>query len=374
MSREPSPLQNSQPSANRQGVIAPHLRHDESNSNLETVDRHSTVGTVKTLMSAQTAGTNPPSEGSASLLHTGTTSEKGLTVRAVEARFQELKQRHHDVPYTGDKTPRLPTRADFSPSILLQIVPERTEKDVEHIVIFLPHSGASESSLKKLALDLNKQQPETSFVLLRGLEEVPTPNGGYQWADSAGEWDEGFLEASEAILANVIKASLIVNCGFAPHDILLIGHGQGGMAAMATAALWDDVELGGVVSIGGPLPSYVQSDSTKRIKTPALAMGGGLGRLTNRALNCIKARFICVDTYICAGAHDTLLEDEESRRPLLERLLEFLAHRLRREEWDKQAVLSFGKFYICEAVPQQLTLVQMEAASGVMEAFSSFKN
>ncbi|KAL9003436.1 MAG: hypothetical protein Q9188_003686 [Gyalolechia gomerana] len=199
--------------------------------------------------------------------------------------------------------------------------------------------GGSELSLKNLALDLNQEHPETSFLLLRGLETVPSSNNGYHWADPAGEWDDGFLKASETILMKVIKASLISNCGFAPRDILVIGHGQGGMAAMAIAALWNDVELGGVVSIEGPLPSYIKSDSTKRIKTPILAMGGSLGNLSSdRALDYIKARFICVDTCILNGVHDNV---PDPKKEWTKPLVDFLAHRLRREEWNKQAVLSF---------------------------------
>ncbi|KAL9025382.1 MAG: hypothetical protein Q9196_005780 [Gyalolechia fulgens] len=255
--------------------------------------------------------------------------------------FESLRALHHNLPHAGDNNPRLPTHADFPSSIYLQLVPERTRKNVaavEHVVILLHTLGGSESSLKDLALDLNEEHPETVFVLLRGLNAVPASNNGYHWADTAGECESGYLDASETILTDVIKASLISNCGFSPRDILIIGHGQGGMAAMAVAALWNDVELGGVVSIGGCLPSYLQSDPTIHIKTPVLAMGGSLGHLSSdRVLDSIKARFFCVDTCILDGVHDNVPDTKEATKPLLD----FLAHRLRREEWVKQAVLSF---------------------------------
>lgn len=314
MSRDPSPLQYSETSTNRPYEAGTHpLQTDHSSPNGFILRKPSPLGQLK-------------------------------------HNFEKLRELHRDVPHAGENIRRLPTRADFPSSISLQIVPEHTRKDVEHVVVLLHSMGGSELSLKRLALDLNQEHPETSFLLLRGLETVPSSNNGYHWADTAGEWDDGFLKASETILMKVIKASLISKCGFAPRDILIIGHGQGGMAAMAIAALWNDVELGGVVSIEGPLPSYIKSDSTKRIKTPILAIGGSLGYLSSdRALDYIKARFICVDTCILDGVHDNV---PDPKKEWTKPLVDFLAHRLRREEWDKQAVLSFGKCYLWEALPQ----------------------
>ncbi|KAL8942731.1 MAG: hypothetical protein Q9216_001479 [Gyalolechia sp. 2 TL-2023] len=279
-------------------------------------------------------------------LHTDHSSPDGFTLKQpsplerLKNDFEELRKLHRNIPHAGDKAPRHPTRADFQSSISLQILPERTRKDVatvQHIVILLHDIGGSELSLKELALDLNKEQPETSFVLLRGLHTVPSSKNSYHWADTVDEWEKGFLKSSATVL-EIIKTSLISNCGFTPRDILIVGHGQGGMAAMATAALWNEVELGGVVSIGGPLPPYIRLDSSKPIKTAVLAVGGSLGNLSSdRALDCIKARFICVDVSIIEGANDNVLDRDES----MNALLAFLAHRLRREEWDKQAVLSF---------------------------------
>lgn len=49
-------------------------------------------------------------------------------------------------------------------------------------------------------------------------------------------------------------------------------------------------------------------------------------------------------------------------------LLDFLAHRLQREEWTKQAVISFGKLYPPAVRTHSLTMGQMEAGSEAMEA------
>ena len=369
MSRNPNSLHDPQPSRNQQGVAARHLRQDQSISDTDTIGHQETAGTAETsstalgdnslsgLTAAQRAGVSTPSDGSISPLYFDPPPSAGSTLRRISPfgrlkhHFEELRQNLRDVPPSGERRAGLPTPADFPHSVQVQIVPQRTRKAIKHVVVVLHHFGGSEASLVDLALDLNEQQPETSYVLLRGLEAVPTPNSGYHWADPASEWDGGFLRASEAILVKIIKSSLIARCGFSPRDILLLGHGQGGMAALATAALWEDVELGGVVSIGGPLPSYVHSaTSTRKIQTPALALGGSLGDLSPHVLNCIKSRFAYTDICIRTGIYDTVPEDEESMAPLLA----FLAHRLRREEWMQQAVLSFGKLGLEKATYYRL--------------------
>ena len=228
---------------------------------------------------------------------------------------------------------------DFAPPLQVKVIPEHIKEgiNIKHVVVLLHGYGGTESSLYELALHLHGQRPETSFVLLRGPEPVSTPNSGYHWADQSGKWDGPFFN-SEKILTQMIKSSLIETCGFHPRNILLMGHGQGGMAVLATAALWEDIELGGAVSIGGPLPSYARSASSNKIETPALVVGGNLGDLTPLALDCIKNNFSTVDTCILPDTHDTVPDTDQSRKPLLE----FFAHRLRQEEWEKQAVISFG--------------------------------
>ncbi|KAL9013546.1 MAG: hypothetical protein Q9173_001758 [Seirophora scorigena] len=266
----------------------------------------------------------------------GDTTRRISAADHLKRRYEALKRDLQDLPYSGDRTPRTPMAADFTHSLQVQIIPKYPKEDIKHVVVLLHGYAGTELSLEELASYLHGEHPETSFVLLRGPKAVPTPNGGYHWADRDSEWNGPFL-SSEEILTQMIKSSLIKECGFAPRNILLMGHGQGGMAVLATAALWEDVELGGAVSIGGPLPSYARSAASSMIKTPALVVGGRLGNLNPSALDCIKNRFATVDKCILANAHDTMPDTDETRKPLLE----FLAHRLQREEWKKQAVISF---------------------------------
>lgn len=123
-----------------------------------------------------------------------------------------------------------------------------------------------------------------------------------------------------------------------PSNIMILGHCQGGMAALAMVGLWDEVEFGGVISIGGPLPPDVQLPSAVKAKTPALILRAELGDINPSALNRIKETFVTVDVETREGAHDTV-PDQNALRPILD----FFAHRFHREEWEKQAIVSFGE-------------------------------
>ncbi|KAI4118207.1 MAG: hypothetical protein LQ338_007440 [Usnochroma carphineum] len=217
----------------------------------------------------------------------------------------------------------------FSQDYQVQVIPPYLEEDIRHVVVVLHQPGGSESSLTTLARRLHRQQPETSFVLLKGLKAVPDPHSTYDWEDTARQWDEPSL-SNARILTEMIKSPLITKCGFSPRDILLMGHGQGGTAVLATADLWADMELGGAVSIGGPLPSYLRSASRDKARTPALVVGSTLSDLHHCAFDCIKSRFATVDTCV-------LPDTEHSIEPFVE----FLAHRMQRVEWSRQAIISF---------------------------------
>ncbi|KAL8929859.1 MAG: hypothetical protein Q9208_001003 [Pyrenodesmia sp. 3 TL-2023] len=358
MSGETTPPQYSQSSAFLPGAVTPTSQYEGTAFDQDASYRQRppeiaeprTPNTIHLTPSAsrQPGGISLPSEASSTSLHfdspvflpaAPTALRKASLADRLKRRHEELRQHQHNLPYVGDKPPRLPASEDFLSSLRVQIIPEHPdpEEAIKHVVVLLPQLGKFESSLKNLAWPLHRKQPETCFVLLQEPEGVPSPNSKYDWADTTGHWDEPSLNSAGS-LTEMIKSSLITNCRFAPRDILLMGHGQGGMAVLSTAALWADIELGGVVSIGGPLPSYLNSASLEMIRTPALVVGNTMGDFSHPAFSCIRTRFCCVDTCVLAGAHDTAPATAEIMKPLLE----FLAHRLLREEWSKQAVISFG--------------------------------
>ena len=84
------------------------------------------------------------------------------------------------------------------------------------------------------------------------------------------EFDTGFSKITEILKDDFIQ-TLTQKCGYTPREIMFFGLGQGAMAALAIAASMPD-ELGGIVSIGGPLPA--SDASPKDVETPLLVLGG----------------------------------------------------------------------------------------------------
>ncbi|KAL8756030.1 MAG: hypothetical protein Q9184_004630 [Pyrenodesmia sp. 2 TL-2023] len=355
MSGETNSSQLLRPSASQQGIVGPANQSNELTLSFDSFHRTRTTKNsephtpntthLSPSVSGQSARLNSPSEtSSASPQHgspippsaTGETVEKVDQVKRLRRKHNECRRRLQDLPYTGDRTPRLPTTDDFSDSLQVKIVPQYPKKDIKHAVVLLPQLGDFKSSLADLARELHKQQPETCFILLQGLDGVPIPKGKYHLVTTTGDWDEPALNSASS-LTEMIRSSLIARCGFSPRDILLLGHGFGAMAVLATTALWRDIELGGAVSIEGPLPSYLQARSPDVIKTPVLIVGTTSVGLDHLSLEWINKRFDCVDTWTYKGAQDTVFKTDELAKPLLD----FLAHRLRREEWNRQAIVSF---------------------------------
>lgn len=254
-----------------------------------------------------------------------------------------MRSSQRNIPSKSNSSPRVPTQADFSPSISLAISQDELDDEpVDHIIIYLHQLGENEASLKPLAQRLKKKLPRSAYILIRGLEPVASRSNGYNWTDSQNQWNEGFLNACRSLLIDVIKNGLVSKCNIMPSNIMILGHCQGGMAALATVGLWDEVEFGGVISIGGPLPPEVQLPSTVKAKTPALILRAELGDINPSALNRIKDNFVTVDVETREGAHDTI-PDQNALRPILD----FFAHRFHREEWEKQAIVSFGEYESC---------------------------
>ncbi|KAL8978503.1 MAG: hypothetical protein Q9205_005924 [Flavoplaca limonia] len=107
------------------------------------------------------------------------------------------------------------------------------------------------------------------------------------------DYDTGFSKSSHIISEDIITKILVQKCCYKPRNILLFGFGQGAMAAIA-AAISQGSELGGIVSIGGPLADSLRNDSGTVVKndTPLIVLGGSSGTLiTQSALTLMKQRF-----------------------------------------------------------------------------------
>ena len=274
---------------------------------------------------------------------TNTSTNRGGNSRGISPagwlknQCEELRRKQEEVQINTDGPSRAPVPADFPRALSMTIV--NPEQPVESCIILMHNLANNEASLEKHVNILKSKQPQSAFILLRGLQPIEPGNSGYHWADANGTVDEGFIKTSRVLLEDIIRDGLMAKCGFPPRDIVVIGHGQGGMAALAAIACWNSIEFGGVVSFGGPMPGYVQLPLNIKAKTVALIYGATYGDITPSALQQIKENFSFTDHHVPPGGHDTIPISDVEVYPLLK----FFAHRLGREEWKRQAVISFGK-------------------------------
>lgn len=278
---------------------------------------------------------------------TNTSTPRGESSRAVspagwlKKECEELRKKQEELQMNIDGPSRTPVRDDFPRALSMTIV--SPVKPVENCIILMHNLANNEASLESHAQMLQSKKPESAFILLRGLQPIEPGNSGYHWADANGTVDEGFIRTSRVILEDIVQDGLMAKCSFHPRDIVVLGHGQGGMAALAATASWNCIEFGGVVSFGGPMPGYVQLPFNVKAKTPALIYGGARGDITPTAIQQIQENFSFTDHHIPPSGHDTVPLSDKEIAPLLE----FFAHRLGREEWNRQAVISLGKNLLC---------------------------
>ena len=170
------------------------------------------------------------------------------------------KLRDRWTPMYIDGSPRTPEKSDFPQSLSLIILPPLVEP-AEHCIILLHHWTADETSLENLAKTLRSNLGEGAFVIIRAPHAALEGNSGYHWADPDGAWDLGFSHTCRVILEDVIKGGLMARCSFRSQNIVILGHGQGGMAALAAAATWHRIEFGGTcTSCVCFFPSWIRGE------------------------------------------------------------------------------------------------------------------
>jgi predicted esterase len=138
------------------------------------------------------------------------------------------------------------------------------------------------------------------------------------------ELDAGFKTSSK-VLKDLIDV-LMGKCHFPARNILFLGFGQGGMAALAAVVAEElrAVEMGGVVSIGGPLPASITT-STKA-KTPLLVCGGSRSsQITRSSVDRLKTAFTDVEYVKWDKPEDSMMRNREEMLPVMK----FFARRLR---------------------------------------------
>ncbi len=233
---------------------------------------------------------------------------------------------------------RLPLPSDFPPSLNPRIHPSEpapSPTSISNVVIFLHGLGDTSANFSHFSRALNL--PETLTVTLQAPFPLPLPMeaGHYHWGDDilvdsgTGEVDPdcGLSKAATLLSEDVIKKVLISECGFKVREVLMLGYGQGGMASLAIArTLGPEMELGGVMSIGGPLPSSCMLVNGPKIRTPVLLLGGAKGLIArSNGVARTKGTFENVQYVQWKKGKDAMPASREEALPMMQ----FFARSLR---------------------------------------------
>lgn len=206
-----------------------------------------------------------------------------------------------------------------------------------NVILFLPGLGDSSVNFSSLAKALNL--PDAVTVTLQAPFPLPFPIGpGFHWSDdlqvdtASGAIDrDSPLTRSTAVIADVISEVLVKKYGFAPPQIHLFGYGQGGSVALSVAlhdSLSNIASMGGVVSIGGPLPLSVSHTAKTKSRTPICLLGGRTGSFVRDEQSPVKrlrTLYEFVEYHEWKKNDDSMPKNRDEALPMMQ----FFARRLR---------------------------------------------
>ncbi|KAL8747365.1 MAG: hypothetical protein Q9190_000756 [Brigantiaea leucoxantha] len=253
--------------------------------------------------------------------------------------------------------PRSPAFSDFPSSLHLTITPPPSPSDQSVNILLLLHGlGDTHHPFTSLASQLSL--PETHILSIRGPSPLPFDLQGYYWGDDivfnnstgALDYDTGFTK-SVSLLTSILRILTDPNkCGYPLRNVLLLGYGQGGMAALALALSLPlassptenpavpDIELGGIISVGGPLPSFFSPSKPKSL-TPLLVAGGSSHSLiTVSSLKMLREKFENVEYVKWGRSGDTMPKNRGEMEPLMR----FLGRRMRSRKGVPEGAVEVG--------------------------------
>lgn len=243
--------------------------------------------------------------------------------------------------------PRLPKVTDIPPHIHLSITAPPPESGPLRSALLLLHGlGDTNAPFTHLASQL--RLPSTVILSVQAPTPLPaiftdSDAPSFHWGDDVLfdsnngdiDLDAGFSKAGKVVWHDVILDVLLRKCGFEARDVMVLGFGQGGMVGLAVAAAVKGSELGGVISIGGRLPSEglilapvslakdaiaLSSSSISGLKsrTPVLLLGGNRSKeVTQSAVNAVKAQFGDVEYVKWAKNEDSMPKNRDEMLPLM---------------------------------------------------------
>jgi predicted esterase len=244
--------------------------------------------------------------------------------------------------------------------------PTLTPQQASNVVVLLHGLGDTAAKFASFGRALNL--PETICVTVQAPSPLPAglvDQEAFHWGDDVMlddgglSMDAGFDRATKLIAREIIADTLVKKHGYKLRDILLVGLGQGGMAALAAARelglnppVRDElpeatlsssttttehtgsgnraehhVSLSGVVSFGGPYPLSVNAVGNKD-RTPVLLLAGreGLGSdLSDTAVKRTKEAFQFVELHRWSRRGDGMPRNRDEMLPAMQ----FFARRLK---------------------------------------------
>lgn len=225
-------------------------------------------------------------------------------------------------------TPRLPESSDFPPSLIYTIIPSATppSKPAQNLLILL--HGLGDTHLPFATLGSNFNLPETACLAIRGPIPLPFEISGFHWGDdiifnqsTGGLDDDSGFRRTRKLLKDVVEETLVKKCGWDTRRIFFLGYRQGGMVALDILGGANDAEYGGVVSMGGALPSDPQrTEEARKSKTPVLLLGASKNSAIDAAAEKrVRGTFEFVQVVKWPGRDgDGMMKTREEARPMME--------------------------------------------------------
>ena len=240
---------------------------------------------------------------------------------------------------------RHPNPSDFPPSINITIIPPPQAASQPTNILVLLH-GLGDTAGSFTTLGKNLALPETSCISLQAPTPLPFQLGGWHWGDDIAfdqatgeiECDTGFEKAGK-VIKNIVQDALMSKCGYTPRKIFFFGFGQGGMVAIAAVLGMAELgEFGGIISIGGPVPTPLLS-ARSASKTPICVLGGSSNTLVTRyAVANIKRCFTDIVYQKFERAGDDMPRTREEMYPIMR----FLAWRMQSRRGVPEEALEVG--------------------------------
>ena len=250
---------------------------------------------------------------------------------------------------------RLPSTADFPSSLKLSITPPPTSQQQPVNILILLH-GLGDTNSPFTSLGKQLALPETACLSLQAPTPLPFDLGGYHWGDdihfdSANgqmDIDTGFSKAAKVIEERIIKEILVEKCGYSPRNVLLFGfggrrphifisRGAGGVRPAGAVSIRMEEELGGIISIGGPMTA--SCTAAKKSKTPVLVLGGSSDTLITRsAVIRLKTAFNTVEYHKWDKEGDGMPGNREEMLPIIK----FFARTLRSRSGVPEGSVEIG--------------------------------